>query len=271
MRIKPVAVLTFLAPAILANSAPSLAAEKDARKVVVSAMAEVKVVPDQIVLTLGIATRDRQDLAAAKAANDRQTRSLLALAKKYRLSAEQVQVTTLSMGPRYKDRYEREFDHYEVTREIEFVLSNFETVEPLLTDAVAAGVTRVDDVLLRTTKNREMQMEARRRAVEYAKEKAAHLAFLNGLKLGKALEIQEDVEADRHTTGWGGAAAMVAPMASAGVRQPTAWPKLALIADSKDPTSRPEPNVEGLKEGELVPPGIIVVSATVSIRFEMAE
>ena len=66
------------------------------------------------------------------------------------------------------------------------------------------GANTVSGILFRTTKHREHQFEAHQLAVAYAREKAGHLAELNGLALGKAITIEEEVEGDIHTRGFGG-------------------------------------------------------------------
>jgi len=88
------------------------------------------------------------------------------------------------------------------------------------------GANRVTGILFRTTKHREHQVEARRLAVAYAKEKAGHLAELNDLALGKAITIEEDVEGDNHTMGSGGGmgGGMVACRCPTKVSRSSSWP-----------------------------------------------
>jgi len=279
---KTLLACTLLATCSVLSPRIGTTAEPEKRTVNVSAMAEVKVVPDQVVFTLGINTQDQESLAGAKAANDQKTRAVLAVLDKHGVPKESIQVSSIKMGPVYKKRFtqdagrqrvieERQVDYYYVDREIEVVLTQFEAVERTIDGAVAAGASHVGDLLFRTTKNRERQVEARAKAVEYAKEKAGHLAALNGLKLGKALQIEEDVESSRHTTGWGGAMGMAAPSDSASLRTPKPWASIQLTAAGPKAPGRTPATAEGAKEGQLLPPGIIVISATVTITFEMVE
>jgi uncharacterized protein YggE len=127
----------------------------------------------------------------------------------------------------------------------------------------------VGDLLFRSTKNREMQVDARRKAVEYAKEKASHLAQLNASKLGKALKIEENVEAKRETTGYG--MAMGGMSASASLRTPKLWTDVHLTADVPNIAGDAPAATDGANKGPVLAPGVIVIDATVTITFEMVE
>ena len=279
---KTLLACTLLVSCLVLTPRTATTAEPEKRTVWVSAMAEVKVVPDQVVFTLGITTQDQKSLAGAKAANDQKTRAVLALVQKHGVPTDNIQITSMQMAPWYKKKVAREggrayetateeLDYYYVTREIEVVLTQFEALEPILDEALAAGASHGGRLLFRTTKNREKQVEARAKAVEYAKEKAGHLAALNGLKLGKALKIEEDVESSRHTTGWGGAMGMAAPSDSASLRTPKPWANILLTAGAPKAPGRTPATADDAKEGQLLPSGIIVISATVTITFEMVE
>ena len=216
-----------------------------------------------MVFTLGITTQHQESLAGAKAANDQKARAVLAVLEKHGVSKENIQVSSMQMGPVYKKRFtqdagrqrvieERQVDYYYVTREIEVVATQFETVDQMIDGAVAAGASHVGDLLFRTTKNRERQVEARAKAVEYAKEKAGHLATLNGLKLGKAWQIEEDVESSRHTTGYGSAAGIGAPSDSASLRTPKPWANIHLTAGAPRPPGATRAKAEDAGAGELL-------------------
>ena len=77
----------------------ALAAEPEARTVTVSAMAEVNVVPDQVVFTLGIRTEDLKTLAGAKAANDLRTQAVLAVVGKHGVPAKNIRISRNAHGP----------------------------------------------------------------------------------------------------------------------------------------------------------------------------
>jgi uncharacterized protein YggE len=247
-------------------------AEPPARTITVSAMAEFEVPPTEVVLSLAVVT-ENEDLLIAKQFNDAFTRDVLKLGAKHSVPAEHFELDTLSIQPKYegKSYFGRgELVGYVVTRGIDVTLRDFDQLEPVLSGALAAGANRVGGILWRTMDHRKHQFEARRRAVEHAKEKASHLAELNGLKLGRAIKIEEDVEGrwNRETGGFGGIGAIsgAAPPSPDGpgpvdhrFRLVSAQPKLR-------PATREEPvqHTSG-----TVAPGTITVSAEVMITFEL--
>ncbi len=175
--------------------------EKPLRTVKISAYGAMKVVPDQVVLTLAVVTENK-DLLLAKSDNDAKTRKILDLADKYHLKETSFQIDQMSISPEFS-RSSREsvseFVGYSVNRQIVITLTDFAIMEPIISDSLSLGANRMSELLFRTTKIREYQFETRKKAVEVAKEKAGHLSELNGLKLGKAISIEEEVEGSRNT------------------------------------------------------------------------
>ncbi len=255
---------------------PARAAEVPRRVITVSAMAEFEVPPTEVVLSLAVVT-ENEELLIAKHLNDGFTLDVLKLAEKYRIPKEQFELHTLSIEPRYsRSGYgqPRELLGYTVTRGIDVTIKRFDQLEPVLSDALAAGANRVDDILWRTMDHRKHQFEARTRAVEHAKEKATHLAELNGLKLGRAITILEDVEGrwNREVGGFGGFGGAMArgrqAMPEQGHQPEPAVDQFRLVAAQ---VRRPAAD-----DGDAAPratapvaPGTITVSAEVTITFEL--
>jgi len=253
-------------------SVSAAAAEPPTRTITVSALAEFEVPPTEVVLSLAVVT-ENEDLLIAKHINDGYTRDMLKLGAKYNVPPERFELDTLSIQPKYEGKTyfgRGELVGYVVTRGIDVTLRDFDQLEPVLSDALSAGANRVSGILWRTMDHRKHQFEARRRAVEHAKEKAGHLAELNGLKLGRATKIEEDVEGrwDRRTGGFGGVggisgAAPPSPDGSAPVDH-----RFRLV--SAQPKLRPAPREEPVEHASgTIAPGTITVSAEVMITFEL--
>ncbi len=267
---------------VLAGTAVAVpAAEPPVRTIEVSAASEIYVPPDEVLLTLTARSRDKQ-LLVAKAENDRLTRSVLSLGDKYKIPKERFQIDYFNIGPIYeraRQGAERKLVGYGVTRSIQITLRDFAVLEPLVSDALEAGITEVDEILFRTTKHREHQFEARRLAVVHAKEKASHLAELNGLKLGKPITIEHGLEGDEHTPVF----ASVATTIGGGGQE--SWTSEAAVVDHALPGGAkvhligaasalrsPQPKAaDAAKEPEPIAPGVLTISATVTITFEMVD
>ena len=161
------------------------------RLVSVSGEAEVRVVPDEVILTLGVETSN-MDLAAAKAENDRRVAAILDLTQRYGIEPKLVQTDHISIEPRYQDSYEkRSFYGYYVRKTVVVTLRDIGQFEGLLSDALASGVNYVHGIQFRTTELRQHRDRARALAINAAREKAAALAGELGQEIGEPLEIRE--------------------------------------------------------------------------------
>jgi hypothetical protein len=251
---------------VAAMAVATTAAEPPVRTIRVSAMREIEVVPDEVVLSLSVITEDKKSPLPAKSENDKRTRAILKTVKSHSIEDKYIKIDCLEIQPVYM---RGELQHYSVTRGIDVTLQNFDLLEPILSDALGVGANRVSGILFRTTKHREHQFEARRLVVAYAREKAGHLAELNGLALGKAITIEEEVEGDVHTRGsgfGGGMGGMTGdPFASA------SRPRVILVGLGKDRAGTEGAAQTTRDARQTVAPGTITVSATVTITFELKE
>ena len=262
----PRAVWPIVALVFVCGSSRVSAAEPPTRTIEVSAAGTILVEPDEVLLTLKAHTQNK-DLLPAKSENDRITRTVLALREKYGVSEEHFQIDDFRIRPEYErpeQGAEMRFVGYSVHRSIQITLKDFTTMEPLLSDALAAGITRLDEILYRTTKHREYQFEARQLAVEIAREKAGHLAEMNGLKLGKPISIEHRLEGGRHT----------GRMFSMLRRSPVADSGHVKVRPASMTSAIPKtPHRSDKAPAELQPiaPGLLSIQCTVEITFEMIE
>jgi uncharacterized protein YggE len=221
------------------------------RTVTVTGEAEVRVVPDEVILTLGVETWDK-NLERAKGENDRIVAQVLALAGEHGVPAEHVQTDYVSIDPRYRDGYyeERDFIGYFVRKNVVVTLRDLARFEPLLSDALEAGVNYVHGVEFRTTELRQHRDEARSLAIRAAREKAVALAGALNQDVGQPLTIQEEQAGwwSSYNVWWGSS---WAAGASQNVIQELGG--ASYLADS------------------AVAPGQINVNARVSVTFQLSE
>jgi hypothetical protein len=243
------ALILILALSAWTEQVPSGSAAP--RTVTVTGEAEVRVVPDEVILTLGVETWDK-DLGRAKEQNDRIVARVLALAGERGVPAEHVQTDYVSIDPRYKDGYyeERDFVGYFVRKNVVVTLRDLAEFEPLLSDALEAGVNYVHGVEFRTTELREHRDEARELAIKAAQEKAVALAGALGQDVSQPLAIQEEQAGwwSSYNAWWGGSW-------GAGMSQNVIQELggASYLADS------------------TVAPGQIKVNARVSVTFELGD
>jgi uncharacterized protein len=222
--------------------------EPTMRTISVSGEAQINVVPDQIILTLGVETSDK-DLKVAKTKNDEQVSQILNLAKTFNVPPEKVKTDYISIQPRYNDSYQqREFLGFFVRKNIVFTLSDLSKFEELLSACLNSGANYVNGVDFRTTELRKHRDQARDLAVRAAKEKAEAMAGALGMKIGKPITISEASFGGGYFGGWGNPNANI----------------------SQNAIQTGGSGAE-IGEGDTVAPGQIAVSARISIVFELVE
>jgi len=164
---------------------------QDKRLITVTGDAEVKVVPDEVIITLGIET-DSKDLNAAKTENDEKIKKIINAAKNLKIEDKYIQTDYMNIAPRYKDYWQKdEFIGYFVRKNISITLKDVSKFEQLLSNVLEAGANYVHGIDFRTTELRKHRDEARALAIKAAKEKADALAKQLGQVVGKPYKIQE--------------------------------------------------------------------------------
>lgn len=169
------------------------AVSQEPRLISATGDAEVRVVPDEVILTLGVETWDK-DLDLAKSQNDEIVARALALTTAYGIEPQHVQTDYVSIEPRYRNGYydESDFIGFFVRKTIVITLKDISKFEDLLASALGAGVNHVQGIQFRTTDLRKYRDEARAMAIKAAQEKAVALAAELGQKVGDPHMIREE-------------------------------------------------------------------------------
>jgi len=233
----------------LTASAQAASADATPRLVTVTGSAELKVVPDEVTLTLGVETFSL-NLAEARAENDRRVKAVLAAAEKHGVERRHTQTDYLSLEPRYRHEYDRrEFLGYVVRKTIVITLRQVAAFEALLGDALNRGANHIHGIEFRTTELRLYRDKARALAIVAAREKAEALARALGRGIGEPRSIHEGSGGWWSTYGswWGSRAGMTTQ-------------NVVQTSGGGAPSE--------LTEGPLAP-GQIAVTASVSVSFEL--
>ena len=120
--------------------------------ITVTGEAEVRVVPDEVVLTFGVETSNK-NLDSARHENDRSVQALIKVAKGYGIPAEHIQTDYINIEPRYDGRSDvaANFVGYFVHKTVVITLRDIAKFEGLYADALDAGANYVHGVQFRTT------------------------------------------------------------------------------------------------------------------------
>jgi uncharacterized protein len=162
----------------------------------VSGDAEVRVVPNEVVLNIGVESADRS-LRAAKSANDVAIKHALEVAAHHGVPAKNVQTDYISIAPRYEgNEVTSKLLGYVVRKSLTVRLGDVSKFEELFTDLLDAGVNIVHGIEFRTTELRKYRDQARSLAIKAALDKAQSLAQTAGRRAGMTLSISD------HGGGW---------------------------------------------------------------------
>lgn len=163
------------------------------RLITVTGDADVRVVPDEVILTIGVETIN-VNLKTAKNENDKRIQEILKVAGKYKIKDKHIQTDHVSIEPRYENQYSnqrRKFIGYFVRKNIVLILRDTKKFENVLSGVLEAGANYIHGIQFRTTELRKHKDQARSLAIKAAKEKAIDLAKELGQKIGKPYAIQE--------------------------------------------------------------------------------
>lgn len=184
--------LFFVSALLVGSAAGSLAqVSTPPPSISVSGSAEIKVAPDEAVLSIGIETRDASLLVAQKENDERATRALKFLRDQGVADAD-IRTDYVHIEADYewgKARFNVE--GYHVRKGMEVRIRKLENFEALLSGLLGHGVNRVGGVNFRTSELRRHRDQARQLAVRAAREKADALAAELGARRGKVHQISE--------------------------------------------------------------------------------
>jgi uncharacterized protein YggE len=175
------------------------------RTIMVSGTSEVRVVPDEVILTVGVESV-HVDMETAKAENDAIVERALGLLDAFGVESRHAQTDFINIEPRYDTYYDRKtFIGYFVRRNIAITLRDLTQFEGLLSALLDAGVTHVHGIDFRTTELRQHKDQARALAIQAAEEKAAAMAAELGQSLGRPILVREEHSgwASWYSSWWG--------------------------------------------------------------------
>jgi uncharacterized protein YggE len=177
---------------LVASAALSAAQDCGPRPRLISAMgtAEINLAPDQVTLSLGVESHDK-DLRSARSQNDSRVKKVIALARSEGVELKDIATSALQMAPEYSEEKVPKFLGYEVSQTMDITLRDISKYEPLMTKLLEAGVNRLHNIDFGLSETRKYKDEARLQAVRAAKEKATAMAKELGQTVGKPWEIWE--------------------------------------------------------------------------------
>ena len=184
--------IAFVAGVWFTSCAIAAAEGVEPRTVTVTGEAEVKVVPDEVIVVFGVESIHKE-LAEVKKTNDQRVRNVLAAVQAAGVLSKNVQTDYINIEPDYRssDSSAPKIVGYIERTTIVVTLTDLTKFEKLLTSTLEEGAEHVHSVDFRTTPLRKYRDQARALAIQAAKEKAVALAGELGQKVGRPHSIRE--------------------------------------------------------------------------------
>ena len=177
---------TFLTTLLLFTGLAVAEDKLPARLVRVVGTSEVKVVPDRVVIELGV-EKQNPSARVAKQAADVAARTILASLRQSGVDEKDIQTTFLSLQPQTTYIKKVRVSYFVAAQTMTVTVRDLTKLEPLLESLVKAGGNRIDSIQYETSDLRKYRDQARDLAVKAAREKAHAL----GQEIGKAQTIEE--------------------------------------------------------------------------------
>lgn len=240
-------VFSIVGLVLLCAAAPAAGQPAPSRTITVNGQAEIKVTPDEVLLSVGVETND-MSISRARADNETRVKAIVEAAYAQGIREEHVKTDFLDIQPRYRNDYDRStFLGYYARRSLSITLRDLSKFEAVLSSVLTAGANYVHGIDFRTTELRRHRDDARRQAIQAAREKAADMASALNVSVGGPTNVHEVSSGwwSPYSTWWGGRGGMtfqniVQDRAGAG------------------------------GAADALVPGQISVTATVSVTFELA-
>lgn len=158
----------------------------------VTGVGEVKVQPDEIVLNIGIDVRHK-NLDEARKQSDDKVKALLQYLKKANIDSKYIQTTNLSVYPNYVGEFgQTSPEFYMVQRSVSVTVKEVKRFDEMLTGIYQAGANRVEGIEYRTSELNKHREQARKLAIQAAKQKATALTNELGTRIGRVYNITEN-------------------------------------------------------------------------------
>lgn len=161
------------------------------RTVQVSGTAVVKVVPDRVLIQLGVVS-SATSVSAVQAANTTATQKVFAALNSLQIASQDISTDRYVIEPVYQEYNSLNIKGYRINNQIAITLRDVSKTSDAIAKALEAGANQVINVEFYTSELRKYRDQARDLAIKAAQEKAQALAGGVGAEAGCAIHINEN-------------------------------------------------------------------------------
>ncbi len=155
----------------------------------------VEIVPDEAIARFGV-TSDEKTLSKAYLENTKNMNAVIEAVKRKGIDEKDIMTSSYRVIPVYpRDDSGRTVPgkpaSYRVSQSLSVKIRQMEDTGTVIDEVISAGVNTFEGIQFVSSLSDEMEIEARVKAAENAKEKAASLAEALGFRLGRILSVSE--------------------------------------------------------------------------------
>lgn len=163
---------------------------KQVPQISVSGEGKMKVTPDEVVITVAVENIGKE-AAEVKKKNDETVDKVLKLIKQRGIPTADYQTQRVNLYKNYD--YNTKKYNYVANQTISIYLKDLSMYDKLMIDLVDSGINTIQGVEFKSSKIKEYESQARKKAMLDAKQKAEdYVSVLVGQKVGKVLVISDN-------------------------------------------------------------------------------
>lgn len=152
---------------------------------------KIKAVPDTAKVDIGLVT-DGKDSIAVQNENTSKINAVIKFLKDEGISGEDIKTSNYSLSPKYEyNKSKSTLAGYILNQTLAVNVRDLNKIGKILDGAVSSGANQINSVSLFVDKPEELKNKAREEAIKQAKEKAAAISKIAGLKLGRLVGFTE--------------------------------------------------------------------------------
>ena len=167
---------------------PSIAQESNVKSVNVNGEGIVKVIPDQVIIKSRI-EHEGSSASEVKKENDEAVNKIIKYLKAQGIDEKNIKTDYINLDKRVD--YQTKAETYVANQAISIKLLDINQYEAIMKGLLENGLNRIDGIQFESSKMKNFEKEARKKAVLDAREKAQQLVEPLGQKLGNAISISE--------------------------------------------------------------------------------
>lgn len=164
--------------------------QKQVPQITVSGEGKIKVTPDEAFITVAVENTGKE-AAEVKKKNDETVDKVLKLIKQRGIPTADYQTQRVNLYKNYD--YNTKKYNYVANQTIYIHLKDLTKYDKLMMDIVDSGINSIQGIEFKSSKIKEYESQARKKAILDAKQKAEdYVSVLAGQKVGKALVISDN-------------------------------------------------------------------------------